>query len=195
MRKVVLLPTIPYGTETNQMAFPLAMNVNPSTLFAVITRPGRFAGAPRHPQNRAAQQPRRQRFEAAAARAVRQDAGAVVSVQLVSRADRRAARRSSSIPTIMPAKWKPSLGLAYFPELVARTPDGTLTADDGAVQPTRFEAVNRGWVSITRPWHLLDHQHRRRQSARRHRRKRPAIDGFSGRTIGDVLGRTFRRPV
>ena len=35
--KVVLLPTIPYGTETNQMAFPLAMNVNPSTLFAVIT--------------------------------------------------------------------------------------------------------------------------------------------------------------
>ena len=35
--KVVLLPTIPYGTETNQMAFPLSMNLNPSTLFAVIT--------------------------------------------------------------------------------------------------------------------------------------------------------------
>ncbi len=34
--KVVLLPTIPYGTETNQMAFPLAMNLNPSTLAAVI---------------------------------------------------------------------------------------------------------------------------------------------------------------
>src|SRR6185369_620482 len=33
--KVVLLPTIPYGTETNLMAFPLAMNVNPSTLFAM----------------------------------------------------------------------------------------------------------------------------------------------------------------
>ena len=28
---------MPYGTETNQMAFPLAMNLNPSTLFAVIT--------------------------------------------------------------------------------------------------------------------------------------------------------------
>ncbi|MBW3539749.1 MAG: creatininase family protein, partial [Planctomycetes bacterium] len=26
--RVVLLPTIPYGTETNQLAFPLAMNVN-----------------------------------------------------------------------------------------------------------------------------------------------------------------------
>ena len=28
-------------------------------------------------------------------------------------------------------------------------------ADDGAARPTRFEAVNRGWVSITRPWHLV----------------------------------------
>ena len=35
--KVVLLPTMPYGTETNQRAFPLSMNVNPSSLFAVVT--------------------------------------------------------------------------------------------------------------------------------------------------------------
>src|SRR5687768_2489506 len=34
--KVVLLPTIPYGTETNLRAFPLAMNLNPSTLFLVL---------------------------------------------------------------------------------------------------------------------------------------------------------------
>ena len=27
-------------------------------------------------------------------------------------------------------------------------------ADAGKAQPTRFEAVNRGWISITRPWHL-----------------------------------------
>jgi creatinine amidohydrolase len=27
-------------------------------------------------------------------------------------------------------------------------------ADAGAARPTRFEAINRGWVSITRPWHL-----------------------------------------
>ncbi|HEX5104031.1 MAG TPA: creatininase family protein, partial [Pirellulaceae bacterium] len=26
---------------------------------------------------------------------------------------------------------------------------------DGATAKTRFEAVNRGWVGITRPWHLL----------------------------------------
>ncbi len=23
------------------------------------------------------------------------------------------------------------------------------------MRPTRFDAVNRGWISITRPWHLL----------------------------------------
>jgi creatinine amidohydrolase len=42
-----------------------------------------------------------------------------------------------------------SLGLAFFPELLR--PE---LADDGASRPTRFEAINRGWVSITRPWHL-----------------------------------------
>jgi creatinine amidohydrolase len=43
-----------------------------------------------------------------------------------------------------------SLGLAFFPELVH--PE---LADDGAARPTRFEAINRGWVHITRPWHLV----------------------------------------
>jgi creatinine amidohydrolase len=43
-----------------------------------------------------------------------------------------------------------SLGLAYFNELMK--PE---LADDGAARPARFEAINRGWVSITRPWHLV----------------------------------------
>ena len=24
-----------------------------------------------------------------------------------------------------------------------------------STQPTRFEAINKGWISITRPWHLV----------------------------------------
>jgi creatinine amidohydrolase len=28
-------------------------------------------------------------------------------------------------------------------------------AGSGAGKPSRFEAINRGWVSITRPWHLV----------------------------------------
>jgi creatinine amidohydrolase len=43
-----------------------------------------------------------------------------------------------------------SMGLAHFPELVHLD-----TADEGSMAATRFEAVNRGWVGITRPWHLL----------------------------------------
>ena len=34
--RVFQLPAIPYGTETNQMEFPMAMNLNPSTLAKVI---------------------------------------------------------------------------------------------------------------------------------------------------------------
>jgi len=48
-----------------------------------------------------------------------------------------------------------SLALAYWPELVAQNDDGSLLADDGRCNETAFEAVNRGWVGITRPWHLL----------------------------------------
>lgn len=43
-----------------------------------------------------------------------------------------------------------SLGLAFFPEFMH--PE---LADDGAAKPSRFEAINRGWISITRPWHLV----------------------------------------
>jgi creatinine amidohydrolase len=43
-----------------------------------------------------------------------------------------------------------SLGMAYFSDLLK--PE---LADDGAATPSRFEAINRGWVSITRPWHLV----------------------------------------
>lgn len=43
-----------------------------------------------------------------------------------------------------------SLGLAFFPDLVR--PE---LADDGAARPSRFDAINRGWVGITRPWHLV----------------------------------------
>jgi creatinine amidohydrolase len=34
--RVVQLPTIPYGTETNMQSFPLAMNIMPSTMLAIL---------------------------------------------------------------------------------------------------------------------------------------------------------------
>jgi creatinine amidohydrolase len=44
-----------------------------------------------------------------------------------------------------------SVMLAIAPELVRPLE----TAGDGAARPSRFEAVNQGWVSLSRPWHLL----------------------------------------
>ena len=51
------------------------------------------------------------------------------------------------------AFYKDFLGLSE-PFWINR-PDGSLAADDGQPAEPRFEALRRGWVSITRPWHLL----------------------------------------
>jgi creatinine amidohydrolase len=48
-----------------------------------------------------------------------------------------------------------SLGLAYFPNLIKKNADGSLAADEGAKRLSQFDAINQGWISITRPWHLL----------------------------------------
>ncbi len=48
-----------------------------------------------------------------------------------------------------------SFALAFFDDLIAKNDDGTLRANDGSKQPTKLTAINNGWVSISRPWHLL----------------------------------------
>lgn len=151
---VVLLPTIPYGTETNQRAFPLAMNLNPSTLFAVVT----------------------DLVESLVQHGIRK----IVLLNSHGGNDLKALLRElygKVDAHIFLCNWytvlsdlyqeifehnddhagemETSFALKYFPHLVQRNVDGTLAADAGAVRSTRFEAVNRGWVSITRPWHLL----------------------------------------
>ncbi len=152
--KVMLLPTLPYGTQTNQREFPFSMNLNPSTLGAVIAD--------------------------LVESLVHQGVNKVLLLNSHGGNDLKGLLREMYGQT--PAKlflcnWytifqdvyeeifdqrddhagemETSLGLAFWPELVARDAEGNLTADKGAKASTRFEAVNRGWVSITRPWHLL----------------------------------------
>ena len=152
--KVVLLPTIPYGTETNQMAFPLAMNLNPSTLGLVIrdlvdslARHGvhkllllnSHGGNDLKPLLRELHGKTPVHLFLCNWYRVLAD----IERDIFERADDHAGEMETSF------------GLAYFPHLVARQEDGTLAADAGETASTRFEAVNRGWVSITRPWHLL----------------------------------------
>lgn len=152
--KVCLLPTIPYGTETNMRQFPLAINVNPSTLFRFVT----------------------DIVESLAQSGVKK----VVLLNSHGGNEIKPLLRElygATSANVFLCNWynclndvwkdyfehaedhagemETSFILAYRPELVAQTKDGKLAADDGAVAKTRFDAVNRGWVSITRPWHLL----------------------------------------
>jgi creatinine amidohydrolase len=152
--RVVLLPAIPYGTETNQRAFPLAMNLYPSTVARIIA----------------------DLVESLAQSGVRK----VVLLNCHGGNDLKGVLRElyGKMPASLflcnfytvlndvydeifahrddhAGEMETSLALAFFPHFVAKNPDGEIAADDGAVAKTRFEAINRGWVSISRPWHLL----------------------------------------
>jgi len=152
--KVVLLPTIPYGTETNLQKFPLAMNVNPTTLFRVITdlvqsleKSGirKLLLLNSHGGND---------FKPL----LRELAGTTSVHVFLCNWFQVFARDYFSYfehREDHAGEMETSFGLAYFPHLVARTAEGELQADDGKCAPTRFPAINEGWVSITRPWHLL----------------------------------------
>ncbi len=59
------------------------------------------------------------------------------------------------VPEDHAGEMETSFMMAFFPELVRRKEDGSLDADEGQTKTARFEAVNRKWVWITRPWHLL----------------------------------------
>jgi len=152
--RVVLLPTIPYGTETNMHAFPLAMNLDPSTLNQVVTdlvtslvgsNIRKIVLLNSHGGNELKPLLRQlcNKTEARLFLCNWYNVLADVYSEIFSEKEDHAGEMETSF------------GLAFFPELVARNEDGSLAADDGETRESRFEAINRGWVSITRPWHLL----------------------------------------
>ncbi len=156
--RVVLLPAIPYGTETNQMHFPLAMNLNPSTLLAVIRDLVR--SLERHGIHKLLilnshggndfKPVLRELHEQTPVRLFLCDWYRGPIADVAGEIFEDAGDHAGEMET--------ALALAFFPELVARDENGRIRADEGTVRPTRFEAINRGWVSITRPWHLLTTQ-------------------------------------
>lgn len=152
--KVVLLPTVPYGTETNMYRFPLAVNVQPTTLFRFVTdivqsvaRSGvkKIVLLNSHGGNEMK----------ALLRELYSNVDAHVFLCNWYTVFSDVYSEIYEHPDDHAGEMETSFIMAYQPHLVAKHPDGTLTGDDGALAKTRFEAVNRGWVSITRPWHLL----------------------------------------
>jgi creatinine amidohydrolase len=152
--KVVLLPTIPYGTETNMHRLPLAINVDPSTLFRFVTDIVRSC------------------MHSGVRKVVllNSHGGNDMKPLLRELADKLDGHLFLcnwylvlkdiygdifEHPDDHAGEMETSFILASHPHLVARTADGKLAADDGATALTRFDAINKGWVGITRPWHLL----------------------------------------
>jgi creatinine amidohydrolase len=153
--KVVLLPTIPYGTETNMHRFPLAMNVDPTTLFRFVTdlvRSCIHSGVKKivllnsHGGNE---------MKPLLRELADKIDGQLFLCNWYQCLGGEEAQGIFEHPDDHAGEMETSFILAYYPQLVARTPEGQLAADDGATARSRFEAINRGWVSITRPWHLL----------------------------------------
>ncbi len=150
----VVLPAIPYGTETNMQRFPLAMNIMPSTLFRVIE----------------------DLIQSLAASGIRKllilnshggnelkpllrELYGKTEVQLFLcnwfQMVRDLYSQIFEKPDDHAGEMETSMILAYRPELVSKRSDGGLNADPGTAKAMQFEALEKGWVSITRPWHLL----------------------------------------
>jgi creatinine amidohydrolase len=148
---VLLLPAIPYGVNTNHLKVPggLACSVRPTTLLSIISdlvdsfeRQGvkKMVLLNGHGGNEL--------------KPLMRELHHRTSVFLCLCDWFRMA--ADAYPSIFQApgehadEVETSLGLAFFPDLMR--PE---LADAGKARPSRFEAINRGWVSITRPWHLV----------------------------------------
>lgn len=153
--KVIMLPPIPYGTETNQSECRLSMNVNPSTLgFVINDLVDSLAGHGIHKMvilnSHGGNEFKPLLRELSGKTPVQLflcDWFRGISADVQKEIFEEAGDHAGEMET--------ALGLAYFNAFVLKNDDGSIAADDGAVNETRFDAINNGWVSITRPWHLL----------------------------------------
>jgi creatinine amidohydrolase len=149
--KVVLLPTIPFGVNTNHLQIPgaLACSLTPTTLLHLLTdladsleRQGvrKLVLLNGHGGNELKPLTRELHHRTKVFLCVCD--WYRMAADLYPGIFEHPGEHADEVET--------SLGLAFFPDLLR--PE---LADDGAARPSRFEAINRGWVSITRPWHLV----------------------------------------
>jgi creatinine amidohydrolase len=150
--RVVLLPAIPYGTETNQMRFPFAMNLNPSTLAQVIK--DLVASLEAHGVRKCVLLNGHGGNDLKWV--LRELYGHTPVHIFLCNWYKLASDRYKELfadPGDHAGALETSVMLAHFGEMVSLE-----RADSGAVAAPRLEALSRGWVEITRPWHLLTTQ-------------------------------------
>lgn len=148
--RVLLLPAIPFGVNTNHLRIPgaLACSLTPTTLLAILSdlaeafeRQGlrKLVLLNGHGGNELKPLMRQLHHRSK------------VFICLCDwfRMVADAAKTIFEKPGEHADEMESSMGLAYFPELIRME-----LADEGKVRPTKLDAINRGWISITRPWHL-----------------------------------------
>jgi creatinine amidohydrolase len=153
--RVVMLPPIPYGTETNQIEFPLSMNLNPSTIGMMIRDLAHSLSESGVKKLLILNSHGGNEFKPLLREMMNQTPCHLFLCDWFRGASADVQREIFEEAGDHAGEMETSLALAYFSQFVDVDQNGKITADDGAVHPTRFDAVNNGWVSITRPWHLL----------------------------------------
>jgi creatinine amidohydrolase len=149
--RVLLLPTIPYGVNTNHLKVPgaLACSVTPSTLLHILTdlvdsleRQGlrKLVLLNGHGGNEL--KPLMRELHHRSRVVLFLCDWFRMATDVYPQIFEQPGEHADEVET--------SLGLAFFPDFVHME-----LADDGAARPSRFDALNRNWVSITRPWHLV----------------------------------------
>jgi creatinine amidohydrolase len=147
--KVLLLPTVPFGVDSNLLKFPLTIHVSLKALEAVlwdVIRSLECHGVHKlvllngHGGNEF-KPLLREWFGRTKVFVTVVDwwkVGSDKYAEIFSKPDDHAGEMETSI------------ALALYPELVELD-----KASDGSKREARFEAMRRGWAAITRPWHLL----------------------------------------
>ncbi|GAB5404194.1 MAG: creatininase family protein [Aureliella sp.] len=152
--RVAQLPVMPYGTESNLREFPLAMNLRPTTLFAIL----------RDLVDTLEQSGIRKLliFNSHGGndfkpflREIYGESQVQVFLcnwyQMIGDVALKVCEHQEDHAGEM----ETSLIMSFRPDLVRYVKEGKLAADAGSRAELRFEALRKGWVGLSRPWHLL----------------------------------------
>ena len=192
--KVVLLPTIPYGTRDQPDGVSAGDEPQSVDAGRGDRRPGRFAGAARHPQDRALNSHGGNDLKPVLRELYGQTPAQLFLCnwyRVLADVERRDFRRRRATT---PARWKRRSSWPIIRDLVARRPGrhaGGRRRRDGR------DAVRGGQSRLGFDHAALapaDDQLRRRQSARRHGREGPADDGAARRAAGRPSWSNFPPP-
>ncbi|MEM9703283.1 MAG: creatininase family protein, partial [Planctomycetota bacterium] len=153
--RVLLLPGVPFGTQTNMKRCPIALNLHPSTQLAVLSDLcGSLADAGidrllilnGHGGNN---------FKFALRELMERTPVHLFLCDWPGAATDPARSELNFVPGSHADEMETSLMSHLRPDLVVRNPDGSLRADDGSTRPIALRSVRDGVVQMSRRWDLL----------------------------------------